>query len=186
MFIIKLSISTCFRHHYTHHQENKTVYYCIWCSAWVCRLWLAVVLWSRVVSCVHCMKVTVRLAGSCWRMGGVDGQLEQWVTVQNTICDIRRSCSPNDGHNSPRYMLRKKFDYNIWLFASCLFLLLQLTARSQEPKKRLQWKSNTRCKFNDSFLQKNHAANEITWEIWHSRTDQRWRYTKHALCMLDN
>ena len=25
------------------------------------------------------MKVTVRLAGSCRRMGGVDGHLEQWV-----------------------------------------------------------------------------------------------------------
>ena len=30
------------------------------CSAWVCRLWLAVVLWSSVVSSVHCVKVTVR------------------------------------------------------------------------------------------------------------------------------
>jgi len=40
------SISTCFGHHYAHHQENKTVYYCIWCSAPVV---LAVVVWSRVV-----------------------------------------------------------------------------------------------------------------------------------------
>ena len=54
MFIIKLSISTCFGHHYAHHQENKTLSYCMRCSAWVCRLWLAVVLWSCVVSCVHC------------------------------------------------------------------------------------------------------------------------------------
>jgi len=61
MFIIKLSISTCFGHHYDHHQENKTLSYCMWCSAWVCRLWLAVVLWSCVVSRVHCVKVTVRL-----------------------------------------------------------------------------------------------------------------------------
>ena len=29
------SISTCFEHHYAHHQENKTVYYCIRCSALV-------------------------------------------------------------------------------------------------------------------------------------------------------
>jgi len=49
MFIIKLSVSTCFGHHYAHHQENKTVHYCIWCSAWVCRLWLVVVLWSCFV-----------------------------------------------------------------------------------------------------------------------------------------
>ena len=55
MFIIKLSVSTCFGHHYVHHQDNKTVSYCMWCSAWVCRLWLAVVLWSYVVNCVHCV-----------------------------------------------------------------------------------------------------------------------------------
>ena len=39
MFIIKLSNSTCFRHHYAHHQENKTVSYSMRCSVWVCRLW---------------------------------------------------------------------------------------------------------------------------------------------------
>jgi len=49
-------ISTCFGHHYAHHQENKTVYFCIWCSALVV---LAVVVYSWVVSCVHCVKVTV-------------------------------------------------------------------------------------------------------------------------------
>jgi len=43
-------ISTCFGHHYAHHQENKTVYYCIWCSALVV---LTVVVWSWFVSCVH-------------------------------------------------------------------------------------------------------------------------------------
>jgi len=43
------SISTCFGHHYAHHQ-NKTVYYCIWCSALVV---LAVIVWSCVVSCVQ-------------------------------------------------------------------------------------------------------------------------------------
>ena len=46
------SISTCFGHHYVHHQENKTVYYRVWCSALVV---LAAVVWSWVVSCVHCV-----------------------------------------------------------------------------------------------------------------------------------
>ena len=46
---------------------------------WVCRLWLAVVLWICVVSHEHCVKVTVRLVRSSRRMGGVDGHLEQWV-----------------------------------------------------------------------------------------------------------
>ena len=33
MFIIKLFISTRFGHHYAHQQENKTVSYCMRCSA---------------------------------------------------------------------------------------------------------------------------------------------------------
>jgi len=47
------SISTCFGPHYAHHQENKTAYYRIWCSVLVV---LAVVVWSWVVSCVHCVE----------------------------------------------------------------------------------------------------------------------------------
>jgi len=35
MFTIKLSIPTCFGHHYAHHQENKTVSFCMRCS--VCK-----------------------------------------------------------------------------------------------------------------------------------------------------
>ena len=59
VFINKTSVSTCFGHHYAHHQESKTVYYHIWCSALVV---LAVVVCSWVVSCVHCVKVTVHTA----------------------------------------------------------------------------------------------------------------------------
>jgi hypothetical protein len=43
MFIIKTLISTCFGHHYAHHQENKSVHCLIWCSALVV---MAVVVWS--------------------------------------------------------------------------------------------------------------------------------------------
>jgi len=42
------TITTCFGHHYAHHQENNTVYYCTWCSALVV---LAVVVWSWVAVC---------------------------------------------------------------------------------------------------------------------------------------
>ena len=70
------------------------------------------------------MKVAVRQAGSFRRMGGDDGQLEQWVgfarvllgnelwicsplvTVQNTICGSTHSCSRDGGHNDARNMLR--------------------------------------------------------------------------------
>ena len=60
IFIIKLLSQTCFGHHYSHHQESKTVYYRILCSALVV---LAVIVWNWVASCVHCVKFTVRLKG---------------------------------------------------------------------------------------------------------------------------
>jgi len=96
------SAATCFGHHYAHRQENKTVYYCIWCSALVV---LAVVVWSWVVNCVDCVKVhTVH-------------------TVQNTICSSTRSCSPDDGHNDARNMLRQKFDKKYRISCIVLFSL---------------------------------------------------------------
>jgi len=106
--IIKLSISTCFGHHYTHHQENRTVSYCMQCSAWVCRLWLAVILWSCVVSCVHCVKVPVRL----------------YTLRQNTACSRTQSYSCDDGHNDARNMLDRKFDNKHRI--SCILLVLSL------------------------------------------------------------
>ena len=51
MYIIKTFISTCFWHHYAHHQENKSVHCRIWCSVLVV---MAVVVWSWDASCVHC------------------------------------------------------------------------------------------------------------------------------------
>jgi len=107
------SISTCFGHHYAHHQENKTVYYCIWCSALVV---LVMVVWSWVVRCVHCVKVTVRTVTFT--------QFTQPQTaqpVQNTIRSNTRSCSPDDGHNDARNMLRCKFDNKHRI--SCILLV---------------------------------------------------------------
>ena len=49
------SISTCFGHHYAHHQENKTVYCSMWCSVLVV---LNVVVWSWDAGCVHCAQCT--------------------------------------------------------------------------------------------------------------------------------
>jgi len=76
MFIIKLSISTCFGHHYAHHQESKTVSYCMRCSAWLCRLW------TRPQPTTAC------------------------TPRQNTACSWTRSYSPDDGYNDARNMLR--------------------------------------------------------------------------------
>ena len=53
---------------------------------------LAVVVWTWDMGCVHCVKVTARLAGSCRRMGGVDGQLEQWVRFARVLLGNEPSC----------------------------------------------------------------------------------------------
>ena len=88
MFIIKPFISTCFGHHYAHHQENKSVHCRIWCSALVV---MVVVVWSWDASCVHC----------------------------ESYC--AHSCSPDDGHNDARNMLRQKFDNKHRI--SCILLV---------------------------------------------------------------
>jgi len=54
--------TTCFGHHYAHHQKNKTVYCRVWFYALVV---LAVVVCSCVMSCAHCVKVTGRHRISC-------------------------------------------------------------------------------------------------------------------------
>ena len=57
--------------------------------------------------------------------------------MQNTICGSAHSCSPDDGHNDARNMLRKKSDNKHQI--SCI-LLVSLSspyvhdAQSQEPK----------------------------------------------------
>ena len=43
------------------------------------------------------------------------------VTVQNTICGSAHSCSPDDGHNDDRNMLRWKFDNKHQI--SCILLV---------------------------------------------------------------
>ena len=40
---------------------------------------------------MHC-EVTVRLAGSCRRMGGADGHLEQWVSFAGVLLGNEPSC----------------------------------------------------------------------------------------------
>jgi len=56
---------------------------------------------------------------------------------QNNICSITRSCSPDDGHNGARNMLRQTFDNKHRI--SCILLVSPSSpyvhdARSQEPK----------------------------------------------------
>ena len=86
---------------------------------WLCRLWLAVVVWSSRCSSI---------------------QLQPAQPVLNTICGSTRSCFPDDGHNDARNMLRLKFDNKHQI--SCI-LLVSLSSpyvhdtRSQELKTKL-------------------------------------------------
>ena len=92
------------------------MYNCIWCSALVV---LAVVVLSALIS---------------WPSST---QPQRAQPLQNTICRNTQSCSPEDGHNDARNMLRQKFDNKHQI--SCI-LLVSLSsphvhdARSQEPK----------------------------------------------------
>ena len=56
--------------------------------------------------------------------------------VQNRICGNAQSCSPEDGHNGARSMLRQTTERNFGLVASCRFISLPYVhdARSQKPK----------------------------------------------------
>jgi len=112
------SISTCFAHHYAHLQEKKTVSCCMWFSALVV---LVVVVWSCVVSCVHLH--TVHTAHDTAPHNHTKPQPTQ--TVQNTTCGSTRSCSPDDGHNDVRNMLRWKFDNK---YRICCILLVSVSS----------------------------------------------------------
>jgi len=83
------------------------VSYWMRCSAWVCRLWLAVVLGSCVVSSVHTAHDTAPHNHS-----------------QHNQCSSTRSYSTDDAHNDARNMLRWKFDNKHRI--SCILLVLSL------------------------------------------------------------
>jgi len=58
------------------------VHYCVWCSALVV---LAVVVWSCVVSCVHCVKVTVLFCS----VSSVSNSLSPRRTGIEDLCDLQ-------------------------------------------------------------------------------------------------
>jgi hypothetical protein len=79
------------------------VSYCMRCSAWVCRLCLAVVLWSCVVSCVHyvnCVTVTVRLVGSLSSPHVHDARSQEPETYYPTLATVTPALLEHDGNKS--------------------------------------------------------------------------------------
>ena len=87
------NISTCFGHHYAHLQENKT-YYCMWCAA--------LVLLDVVGS--GC-SVTFTVLAPYKAAPHNRYQPHPAEPAQHTTCS-NTSCSPEDGHNDARNMLR--------------------------------------------------------------------------------
>jgi len=131
MFIIKLSISTCFGHHYAHHQENKTVSYCMQCSAWVCRpwscgaaSWAVCTVWKLpfdcFTQCTQLMELRCELCALCEsycstvshsahssrRSSTRPQPTTAYTPRQNTTCSRTPSYSADDGHNDAWNMLR--------------------------------------------------------------------------------
>ena len=123
--------------------------YCMRCSAWVCRLWLAVVLWSCVVCCVHCNLHTVHTSHDLAPQD--HSQPQPTHPVQNTACSRTRPYSPDDGHNDARNMLRKKFDnkYRISCILLVLYVHLMFTMHGHKniklKKKNYQYSRDRFC-----------------------------------------
>ena len=101
----------------------------LWCSALVV---MAVVVWSLYASSVHCESYCSIESKSNFHSSHSSRprstQPQPSQTVQNTISGSAHSCSPDDGHNDARNMLRKNFDNKNQI--SCIllvFLSLRLT-----------------------------------------------------------
>ena len=90
-----------FRHHYAHLQENKGPVTAFGVLFWFCWMWLVAVVWRCVVGCEQCSHPTT----------------QRPTTATNHIQQNQRStpyavthglCSPEDGYNDTRNMLRDR------------------------------------------------------------------------------
>jgi len=90
MFIIN-TVSTCFEHHYAHLQETKTCVTARGVLRWFCWMWLVAVVGRCVVGCEH---------------DSATNHIQQ--NQRSTPHAVTHGlCSPEDGHNDARNMLRQ-------------------------------------------------------------------------------
>ena len=120
------SISTCFGHRYAHHQENKTVHYCIWCSV--------LVVWSCVVSSVHCVHTVCTLLTT--QLHTTTANLSQHNQYRTPYAVVHGLVLLMMGITMPETCWDRSLIIHIWLVASRWFLSSHYVhdARSQEPK----------------------------------------------------
>ena len=95
-------------------RRTKTVCYCIWCTALVLWMWLVAVVGRCVVGWEHTLALCARVCSH--------PTTQRPTTATNHIHQNQRStpyavthglCSPEDGHNDARNMLRQKLIINI-------------------------------------------------------------------------
>ena len=140
MFIIKLLSQQISGIIIPHHQENKTVYYCIRCSALVV---LAVVVCSWAISCVHCVNSKFHTEHTAYDPAPHNqSQHNQCRTPYALIysLDLLRM-----GKMMPETWWDRSLIINTGLVASCWFISLHRMfhdARSQEPN---TWLLSTLC-----------------------------------------
>ena len=113
------SISTCIGHHHAHRQENKAVYYCIWCFAlvvWSCHKQCAV--WT--VTFTQCTLLTTQLHTTT-------ASLSQHNQCRTPYAVVHSLVLLTMGTMMPETCWDRSLIINIWLVASCWFLSLHTT-----------------------------------------------------------
>ena len=95
--LLSTSVSTCFGHHYAHLQENKGLCYCMWCTALVL---------LDVVGSTQCSHPTTQSPTTATNHIQQNQRSTQYAVTHDL-------CSPEDGHNDARNMLRQKLIINI-------------------------------------------------------------------------
>jgi len=92
-FLVKLSISTCFGHHYAYHQGNKTVSYCMRCSAWLCRLWsCGAASWAVCTQCIM-------MSETCWDRKFDNKHRISCILLVHSLYLMYSFCLMNGGHS---------------------------------------------------------------------------------------
>jgi len=95
--LLSTTVSTCFGHHYAHHQENKD---CI-------SLHMVFALVVLDVAGCSCDALFCRVRAPYDAMPHNCNQPHQALMAQTPYAVIHDLCSPDDGHNDARNMLRQ-------------------------------------------------------------------------------